>query len=372
VPDCIHLFITYRQVRVRDDEIVQGLLLPGLDARHPAVQGALEGWNGSHFVRRTPFGEELTLVRRHREPRRERWWLHVLLFMITGLTTTAAGARILGLEPIPLGWVPLGSIGIPLPVGFDPAALPPGLIFSLPLLAILLVHEMGHYLVARRHRMDVSPPYFIPSPRLNVIGTFGAFIRLRSPIVNRAILLDVGAAGPLASFVLSLPILLLGLTWSTPVPDPTGAAPTGFVVMLGEYPVFVGGSLLVHALAWMAGSADVLVLHPLAFAGWLGLLVTALNLFPLSQLDGGHVLYAMFRDWQPRIGLVFLGVLLVLGNFWWGWWFWAALILLIGRGTIRHPSVFDPEYPVRGARSAVGWACVAIFILTFVPVPFHI
>jgi hypothetical protein len=374
VPDWIHLFITYRQVRIRDDEIVQGLLLPGLDAEHPVVRNTLQAWDGTHFVRQTPFGAELTLVRRGAEPPRERWWLHVLLFLLTALTTTAAGARFLGHEPFPLAAVPLGSFGLPVPMNFLPAELLPGLLFSIPLLGILFGHEMGHYLVARRHRMDVSPPYFIPSPRINVIGTFGAFIRLRSPIINRAMLLDVGAGGPIASFVLSIPVLLLGLAWSTPVRYPTGAPPTGFAVMLGgEYPVFVGGSLLFNALAWLvAGSGDVLLLHPLAFAGWLGLFVTALNLFPLSQLDGGHILYAMFREWQPRLGLAFLGLLLVLGNFWWGWWFWAVLILLLGRGSIRHPSVFDPEYPVLGTRRRVGWACVAIFVLCFVAVPFQI
>jgi hypothetical protein len=373
VPDWIHLFITYRTVRIRDDEIVQGLLLPGLDAGHPHVRYLLDRWEGSHFARPTPFGEELTLVRRSAAPPRERWWLHALLFLLTALTATAAGARFAGREPFPLALLPMGPIGFPVPVHFDAAALLPGLIFSVPLLAILFAHEMGHYLVARHHRMDVSPPYFIPSPRINVIGTFGAFIRLRSPIINRPMLLDVGAAGPIASFVLSIPILVAGLLWSTPANYAGGVPPTGFAVDLGGAHVFVGGSLLVHALSWLVGSAaDVVILHPLAFAGWLGLFVTALNLFPLSQLDGGHILYALVRDWQPRLGLAFLGLLVVLGNWWQGWWFWAVLILLLGRGTIRHPAVFDPEFPIRGVRRRIGWACIAIFVLTFVAVPFRI
>jgi membrane-associated protease RseP (regulator of RpoE activity) len=373
VPDWIHLFITYRAVQVRDDEIVQGLLLPGLDTEHPSVRYLLDRWDGTHFARPTPFGEELTLVRRSAARPTERWWLHGLLFLLTVLTTTAAGARFLGHEPFPFAMLALGPIGFPFPAAFEAAALLPGLVFSVPLVAILFVHEMGHYLVARRHRMDVSPPYFIPSPRINVIGTFGAFIRLRSPIINRAMLLDVGAAGPIASFVLSIPILAAGLLLSTSAAYPVGPPPTGFAVMLGEYPIFIGGSLLVHALAWLfAGAGDVVVLHPLAFAGWLGLFVTALNLFPLSQLDGGHILYALVRDRQPHLGLAFLGLLLVLGNFWWGWWFWAALILLLGRGSIRHPAVFDPEFPIRGVRRHIGWACIVIFLLTFVPVPFRI
>jgi hypothetical protein len=373
VPDWVHLFVSYRVARVRDDEIVQGTLLPGLDSGHPAVRTTLEAWDGPHFVRSTPYGEEVTLVRRWAAPRRERWWLHLLLFLLTAFTTTAAGARFLGYEPLPFVLLPVGNIGVPRPVGFEPAALLPGLIFSAPLLLILLGHELGHYLLARRHRMDVSPPYFIPAPRINVIGTFGAFIRLRSPLINRAMLLDVGVAGPIASFVLSLPVVALGLAWSTPVGYPHAAPPTPFAVLLGEQPIFLGGSLVLHALApLLAEPGDVLLLHPLAFAGWLGLFVTALNLFPLSQLDGGHILYALLRDWQPRLGLLFLFVLLLLGNFWWGWWFWALLILVLGRGSIRHPAVFDPEYPVRGLRRQLGWAAVVIFLLTFVVVPFRV
>jgi hypothetical protein len=373
VTDWVPLFATYQMVRVRDEEILQGYLLPGIDAEHPLVRKGLEGWQGTYFVRHAPLGTELTLVRRCAPLPRERWWLHVLLFVLTLVTTTAAGARLLGHEPFPLAVLPVGSFGVPFVAHLDPAALAAGLVFSLPLLGILLGHEMGHYLLARRHRMDVSPPYFLPSPRFNVIGTFGAFIRLRSPIVNRAVLLDVGAAGPIASFVLSIPVLLLGLAWSTPVDLPGGAVPTPFAVSFAGEPVFVGGSLLLHALARLVvGPADVVLLHPLAFAGWLGLFVTALNLFPLSQLDGGHILYALARDWQPRLGLAFLALLLVLGQWWWGWWFWALLILLLGRGSVRHPTVFDPAFPVGRLRQRIAWACVAIFALTFVPIPFQI
>jgi hypothetical protein len=373
VTDWLPLFATYRLVRVRDEEILQGYLLPGLDAEHPLVREGLDRWEGSWFVNHARLGTELTLVRRVTPPPRERWWLHALLFLLTLVTTTAAGARLLGHEPFPLGVLPVGSFGVPYPARVHAAEWAAGLLFSLPLLGILLGHELGHYLVARRHRMDVSPPYFLPSPRLNAIGTFGAFIRLRSPIINRAVLLDVGAAGPVASFVLSIPVLTLGLAWSTVVHLPGGGAPTPFAVSFGGEYVFVGGSLLLHALSWLViGPADVVILDPLAFAGWLGLFVTALNLFPLSQLDGGHILYALLREWQPRLGLAFLGILLVLGQWWWGWWFWALLILVLGRGSIRHPAVFDPDFPVRRLRRHVGWACAVIFVLTFVPVPFRI
>jgi hypothetical protein len=372
VDDPSELFLTYREVRIRDDEIVQGLLLPGTRPADAEVRALIERWGGRHFVRETPLGAELTMVRRVVAPRAERWWLHVLLFVVTALTTTAAGARFLGSEPVPIGMVPVGPAALPLPVALDPAALLTGLIFSLPLITILLGHELGHYLLARRHGMDVSPPYFIPSPRLNAIGTFGAFIRLRSPIVNRAVLLDVGAAGPLVSFVLSLPVLVVGLMMSEPARFAGESPPTAFAVYFGSEPIFVGGSLVVHAIAALIPhGGDLLVLHPLAFAGWLGLFVTALNLFPLSQLDGGHILYALFAGRQRLAGVSFLGVLLALGVWWPGWWVWAALILLLGRGSIRHPAVFDAQYPLDRRRRAAGWACVAIFVLTFVVVPFR-
>lgn len=368
----IQLFATYRVVTVRNDEVVQGVLHPGIDADHPAVQETLADWEGRHFVKRTPAGTEVTLVRRVAPQPRERWWLHALLLALTAFTTMAAGAVFLGYEPFLSVWLPFGSLRLPIPVGITLGELLPGWIFSLPLLTILLGHELGHYLVAKRHGMDVSPPYFIPSPILwlNFIGTFGAFIRLRSPIMNRAMLLDVGAGGPLASFVLSIPAVLIGLRWSRVVQLGVEQAPTPFAILIGSQPVWLGNSLLFDGLAWLAGGGEgVLLLHPLAFAGWLGLFVTALNLFPLAQLDGGHILYALIGRWQRYAGVAFLGLLLALGLLWPGWWFWAVLILLLGRGSIRHPSVWDPEYPVEGKRRWVGWFCVAIFVLTFVAVP---
>ena len=376
VTDLVNLFATYRVVNLRNDEVVQGLLLPGVDPEHPTVRDALRRWPGMHFLHQTAGGTELTLVRRVAPTPRERWWLHLLLFLVTGLTTTISGAILMGREPLRIGAVPVGGMEIGVPVGIVAGELFPGLIFSVALLGILLVHEMGHYVVARRHGMDVSPPFFLPAPPgIFLIGTFGALIRLRSAMLNRAMLLDVGAGGPVASFLLSIPVAAAGLLLSRTVPALDGGESTQFVISYAGQPIWLGGSLLWRALAALtvgdAGGA-MIVLHPLAFAGWLGLFVTALNLFPLAQLDGGHILYGLAGRWQRQAGFVFLGLLLVLGTEWWGWWFWAVLILLIGRGSIRHPAVFDPEFPVGGKRRWVGWLCVAIFLLTFVPVPFRI
>lgn len=367
----LSLFAAYHVVVIRNDEVTQGVLHPGLGPDHPTVQAVLSEWEGTHFLHQSDEGTEVTLVRRLEERRSERWWLHLLLAAATLLTTTVAGAYFAGRSPLREVVFHIGPLGIPIPVEVAVQELLPGLVLSVPLFVILLGHELGHYFVARHHRMDVSPPYFIPSPHwINLIGTFGAFIRLRSAMINRVMLLDVGAAGPLVSFMLSLPAVWIGATWSRWMPMEAGQAPAPFLVMFDGQPIWLGGSALfswlVHAAA---GDQGVLMLHPLAFAGWLGLFVTTLNLFPLAQLDGGHILYAIVGHWQRWIGLAFLGVLLYLGSWWWGWWMWAGLVLFLGRGSIRHPAVYDPSFPIQGARRGVGWACIVIFPLTFVPIP---
>jgi membrane-associated protease RseP (regulator of RpoE activity) len=295
--------------------------------------------------------------------RRERWLLHAFLFLLTGFTTTLAGAWMAGHNPLTF---------VPLRLSFD--ALTKGLTFSVPLLVILLGHELGHYFVALRRRMDVSPPFFLPAPPwISLVGTFGAFIRLRSPVPNRAVLLDIGVAGPLASLALSIPAVWLGLVWSPVAGIPVGAVPTPFALPFGGEPLWLGGSLLFSGMAHLiAGTGQVLVLHPLAFAGWLGLFITMLNLLPVSQLDGGHILFALIGRSQRWAGLAILAVLLVLGIWWWGWWVWAGLVLLVGRGRVRHPAVWDPELPVTGSRRVLGWLAALIFLLTFVPIPFRL
>lgn len=377
VADWWSLFSVYRAVVIRDDEVVQGVLRPGLDPEDPEVRMALDEWGGTHFLHQRADEVRLTLVRPRGPRPRERWWLHLLLGLATLLTTTIAGAYMAGASPLGMVRLPVGSWWVPLPVRLDVAQLLLGLAFSVPLLTILLGHELGHYLLARRRKMDVSPPYFIPSPNwINLIGTFGAFIRLRSPMLNRPMLLEVGVGGPVVSFVLSIPVALAGLLLSTRT-APMPGAPAGYVVPYAGEAIWLGSSLLFELLAWLAGGGEgVVILHPVAFAGWLGLFVTALNLFPLSQLDGGHIIYALVGARQRPVAWVFLGVLLLLGyegwGGWWGWWFWLALILLLGRASVAHPPVFDPDLPVPPRWRLVGWACVVIFFLTFIPVPFQL
>jgi membrane-associated protease RseP (regulator of RpoE activity) len=268
----------------------------------------------------------------------------------------------------------LAGTAIPVPTRLTPLSVAPGLWFSLPLLLILGAHELGHYTLARRHGMDVSPPFFVPAPwMVSLIGTFGAFIRLRSPLLNRSVLLDVGAAGPIVSFLLSIPAVALGLAWShtvDEVPAWARGARIGLVVDNQMLPMGQSAAFaLLRALSPL-GDAPFVALHPLAFAGWLGLFFTALNLFPVSQLDGGHVVFALSRRWHLLVGMMTVTMLLALSFGWLGWLFWAVLVMVIGRGRLHHPPVFDPDLRLDPARRAIGWACIAIFFLTLIPIPF--
>jgi membrane-associated protease RseP (regulator of RpoE activity) len=374
VTDWLSLFAVYRTVVIRDDEIVQGVLHPDLNLDDPIVRSVLEKWEGTHFVYPRADGTEITLVRPIAARPRERWWLHVLLGLATFLTTTIAGAFFAGRDPFITVPLSAGPVIFPVPIRLLPAELLPGLLFSVPLLIVLLGHELGHYLTALRHGMNVSPPYFIPAPHfINVIGTFGAFIRLRSAVVNRLVLLDVGMAGPLVSFVLSIPLVIVGLLLSQRLPGWITGESVRYFVRFGGQPIYLGQSLLFGALdRLLVGGDGIIQLHLLAFAGWLGLFVTALNLFPLAQLDGGHILYALVGSRQRHFGIAFLLFLAFLGRFWWGWWLWATLILLLGRGSIRHPSVFDPDAPVTGTRRILGWLCVVIFVISFIAIPIRL
>jgi membrane-associated protease RseP (regulator of RpoE activity) len=280
-----------------------------------------------------------------------RLWLHALLLAVTVLTTTVFGGLAFG--ELPAGFKPHGLLALLL----HPATVHAGLAFSLPLLVILLAHESGHYLACRHYALDASLPYFIPAPF--GIGTFGAFIRIRSPLLTKRELFDVGAAGPLAGFIVALPVLLVGILLSKPVAE----LPTGGVMIFGEPLAFKALAALIHPHVPPGGD---LLLHPTGSAGWFGLLVTALNLLPFGQLDGGHVTYAMFGGLQRRIAWPLLFALVALGFKWTGWWVWAAIALVM---RVRHPWIPDEATMLDRRRMLVGWLCIAIFMLCFTPEP---
>ncbi|MEW6718821.1 MAG: site-2 protease family protein [Thermodesulfobacteriota bacterium] len=267
----------------------------------------------------------------------------LLLFVATFATTLLAGAFLAGGNPF-------ARI----------SDLLPGLLFNLPLLAILGVHEMGHYAAARRHRVVTTPPYFIPFlPIPPLPGTMGAVIKLKSPFPDRNALMDIGSAGPLAGAIVAIPVLVTGLALSE-VHRVTG----------NPGPV-LGESLLFRLLSWFVlgnvpAGHDVF-LHPMGYAGWLGLYVTMLNLIPAGQLDGGHIAYALFGERYGRVARFVPFALLLMGWMGSGWFVWAALLFFIGTG---HPRPVFDEVPLTPARRTAGAFAAVLFVLCFVPDPF--
>jgi membrane-associated protease RseP (regulator of RpoE activity) len=237
-----------------------------------------------------------------------------------------------------------------------------GLPFSVTLMLILGAHELGHYFAARYHKVPVSLPYFIPMP-FSIIGTLGAFIRLKAPIKNRRALLDIGAAGPLAGFVFAVPILLIGLATSdmTTLPESGGYTLEGNSILYALMKIAVFGRFLPD------GSQDVL-LNQVAWAGWVGLLVTALNLIPLGQLDGGHIAYVLFGRrakilfWPVIIGLVVLTLITSTPT----WGIWIVLLFFLGR---RYAEPLDDVTEIDGRRRLIAIFTLVLFFLVFVPNP---
>ena len=269
--------------------------------------------------------------------------VHALLLAATALTTTMASTLSRGLDPIA-----------------DPRQLIHGVPFAATLITILLVHEAGHYLMCRRYGVAASLPYFIPG--LPPVGTFGAFIRIRSRFPDRQALFDIGAAGPWAGFVVAVAATAVGLRLSTVLAAP----PSGDTVELGD-------SLLTTLLTRLVLGADpdTVMLHPVAFAGWVGLFVTSLNLLPAGQLDGGHVLYAVLGRRTSLLPALLLASLLWLGlRGWPGWLLWAAITALMV--SLGHPPSQDDARPLGPGRVLTAWATLAVFILTFVPEPIRI
>lgn len=264
-----------------------------------------------------------------------------------------------------------------------------GIPFAAAMLAILLAHEFGHYLAGRYHQTAVTLPYFIPFPG-TILGTLGAFIRMKEPPRNRRVLLDIGLAGPLAGFVVAVPILFIGLSLSRLNPLPTGPQASEGLMLEGNSLLYlfakyaVKGQLLpapadyggLSPLVYWAryffvgrplpfGGIDVLV-HPLAWAGWAGLLVTALNLIPAGQLDGGHLVYVLLGRRARGLWLAIVLVLVGMGFIWGGWWVWALLIFFLGR-SFAQP--LDTITKLDGRRRVLAILGLIIFFLTFTPVP---
>src|SRR5437867_3170078 len=288
-------------------------------------------------------GETLVHVQRRPRPRFARTQVNLILLLVTVLTTTFFGGAWNWADYSGQPFLSAESLGLG------------GLFFTLPLLTILGSHEMGHYLVAKRYKVQASLPFFLPS--LPPLGTLGAFISLRDPIPNRRALLDIGVSGPLVGFAIAIPVTLAGLALST-------ASPSLPPSVAGEQ---IQASLLFNFLSLFFPLPDSFVMHPLAFAGWVGLFVTAINLLPAGQLDGGHVARALFGRNQFYLSWAAILLLFTMSYFYIGWIFFAFLILMLGA---RHPPPLNDLTHLDPVRKLVGIAAVVILFLTFVPVPF--
>lgn len=321
-------------------------------------------------------------------PTPNRSWVNVVLFIATVFSVLSAGVI------YTLGGVYTGpsnpSFSELLP--YLLTSLGGGLAFTVSILAILLAHEFGHYLAGRYHKTHVTLPYFIPFP-FSAFGTMGAFIQLKEPPKNRRILLDIGIAGPLAGLVVAVPVLILGLALSNVSPLPANLPPGQGLQIEGNSLLYLFSKFLVfgkllpapagytdftfmqtleHWLRYFftgqplpLGGEDVL-LHPVAWAGWAGLLVTALNLIPAGQLDGGHVLYVLLGRRAGVLLPLILAALIMLGFVWPGWWLWALLIFLFGR---LHAEPLDQITALDPPRRLLALFGLVVFVLVFTPVP---
>jgi membrane-associated protease RseP (regulator of RpoE activity) len=285
---------------------------------------------------------------------RDRTWLHVVLFVLTIVTTT---------------WVGMGQYE-----GFAAEfrkAAPPiplialairGLFYSTTILSILGCHELGHYIACRYYDVDASLPFFLPVP-ISITGTLGAFIRIREPIPRKHMLFDIGIAGPIAGFVVAVPALFIGIAMSNVV-----KLPADFVGLeLGE-------PLLFKFASWLFWGSPPdgysLNLHPVAFAAWFGLLATALNLFPIGQLDGGHISYSVLGTRSTYVTFAMLCVAVMLSFFSQSWIVWTVLMIaMLYFFGPRHPRVFDEDVPLDRRRKLLALFALIMFILCFTPAP---
>jgi membrane-associated protease RseP (regulator of RpoE activity) len=296
--------------------------------------------------------------------------IHVILFLITIVTTFISGFS-------------------------QDGSISSGISFSAALIFILGTHEMGHFLYGRKYGVDITPPYFIPAPPppFSPIGTFGAFIKIKSPISTKRALFDIGIAGPIAGIIAAIPVIIVGIKLSSVVESGSKSLDNGYI--LGSPLIF---SLIADSILGKIPDGYSLALHPVAFAGWIGLFVTALNLIPAGQLDGGHIMYSIFsKKWHQRTSVMIILVLLFFGlgtqpiiqhiqsylegtslynykdvlNFegWAGWLLWAALLTFMGT---RHPPTMYDEIQLDGKRKFLSVVALFIFIGCFTPMPIRI
>jgi membrane-associated protease RseP (regulator of RpoE activity) len=286
----------------------------------------------------------------------QKVWLHGSLFGLTVLTTWFAGL-FFAQSFLSTARASVASL-------FDPRVVGLGLLYAVALMTILTGHEIGHYWTCRRYGVLATYPFFLPGPPF--LGTFGAFIRIKSPVRFKHQIFDVGANGPLTGFALALPVLVIGLAFSKVGPVPA----TPDTITFGEPLLF---KLLSGLFFGRIPEGSALILHPIGFAGWVGLLVTAFNLMPLSQLDGGHVAYALLGRRARLLSLIMVGFLVVMGLFFHLTWIILAAIILFfefrSKMRLQHPPVLDEDAPLGTRRTILSIVVLLVFVLSFIPDP---
>lgn len=286
----------------------------------------------------------LTLHEWH-PPKKSNTWINLVLFITTVFTTLWVG----------------GMLARP-----DEFTFPGGLIYGIPfsftLLVILGSHEFGHYFACKIRGINATLPYFIPVPPPSPLGTFGAVIRIKSPIDDKNALIEVGAAGPLVGLIIAIPAMIIGLILSEIVP--MSYVEEGITLKLGNSIL----TLILTNVFFKEPIEGVLLFHPVAWAAWIGMFVTAVNLLPVGQLDGGHISFAMFSKRHKMIGWIFIAILLVLGIVYWpGFIVWAVLVSILG---VRHPPPLNMVEPLDKKHKIIGIISIVAFAITFVPAPF--
>lgn len=340
---------------------------------YDALAGSLAPYGLSPHFRPEDGRHVIYLAPKRDDAQPEKIAANVILFILTVFSVMLAGAQ-------PEGPIPNDALGQMLLLV---RSIFTGWPFALSLLGILLAHELGHYFMSRYHKTPATLPYFIPFP-FSPLGTMGAAILMRGTPKNKRILFDIGVAGPIAGLVVAIPVMLYGLSLSTlGTIEPNANSfleGNSLIYLLGKFVVF--GQLLPAPvepqgiLYWLQyfftgrpvpfGGLDVFI-HPVAFAGWAGILVTALNLIPLGTLDGGHVIYSLFGEKAKKAFPFIVGLLIILGLFWSGWWLWAALLFWLGRVNAQPMDLITELDP---KRKTVAYAMIVVFILVFTPVPF--
>ena len=337
------------------------------------LAGLLDPYRISPHFRIEDGRQVIYLAPKQPDPKQDKVSTNIILFVLTVFSVMLAGVQIEG--PLPedaMAQMILLAKNI-----FS------GWPFALSLLGILLAHELGHYFMSRYHKTPATLPYFIPFP-FSPLGTMGAAILMRGTPKNKRVLFDIGVAGPIAGLVVAIPVLLYGLSLSTLgtiQPNPNGFLEgNSLIYLLAKFVVF--GQLLPAPvepqgiLYWLQyfftgrpvpfGGLDVFI-HPVAFAGWAGILVTALNLIPAGTLDGGHVIYSLFGDKAKKAFPFIVGLLVILGFFWSGWWLWAALLFWLGRVNAQP---MDQITELDPTRRLIAYSMIVVFILVLTPVPF--